>query len=265
MSFKQIGCILAMKTAIFCLTRGYPNPAMYSRLVTRNMSIRKLIGTGSDIILFHEGNISPGHRQLVESKTPELKIKWVEVPFRFPTDVPLPHETLVTFYDGSCYPGYHLMCEFHTCDVWDHLKDYDVVLRVDEDCILQGDWSNVFNEVSEEIPYRTPMFDVEIHALTNKTLPEWLGKDAVFYDESMPYTNVFVSRMDIWHRPDIRAWTESVRASRGCIKYRWGDAPIHGIILKKFGIGHGTMDGYDYYHGSHNRHVTSTKSEHVQG
>ena len=264
MSFKQIDCILAMKTAIFCLTRGYQNPAMYSRLVTRNMSIRKLIGTGSDMILFHEGNISRGHQQLVESKTPELKIKWVEVPFRFPTDVPLPHETLVTFYDGSCYPGYHLMCEFHTCDVWDHLKDYDVVLRVDEDCILQGDWSNVFNEVSEEIPYRTPMFDVEIHALTNKTLPEWLGKDAVFYDESMPYTNVFVSRMDILRRPDIRAWTESVRASRGCIKYRWGDAPIHGIILKKFGIGHGIMEGYDYYHGSHNRHVSSTKSEHVQ-
>jgi hypothetical protein len=27
--------------------------------------------------------------------------------------------------------------------------------------------------------------------------------------------------------------------------------------LKKFGIGHGTMDGYNYYHGSHDRHVAN--------
>lgn len=256
-----------MKTAVFCLTRGYPNPAMYSRLVTRNMSIRKLIGTEPDILLFHEGNVSPGHQQFVVSKTPELKIKWIAVPFHFPRDVSLAHETLATFYDGSCYPGYHLMCEFHTCDVWDHLKDYDVVLRVDEDCILEsGPWSNVFSCVSPEIPYRTPMFDVETHKLTNDTFSEWLADDSKFYDKSMPYTNVFVSRMDIWSRPDVRAWIERVRESRGCIKYRWGDAPLHGVILKKFGIPHGTMDGYEYYHGSHNLHVNSSaKTEHVQG
>ena len=247
-----------MKTAVFCLTRGYQNPAMYSRLITRNMSIQKLIGTFPDLVLFHEGNISPVHRQFIESKTPAMKFKWIQVPFSFPTDVPLPPETISTFYDGSCYPGYHVMCEFHTCDVWDYLKDYDVVLRVDEDCILQSEkWSGVFDCVSIETPYRTPMFDIEIHDLTNKTLPEWLGEDAHLYDRTMPYTNVFVSRMDIWNRSDLRQWIETVRQSRGCIKYRWGDAPLHGVILKKFGIGHGVMNGYDYYHGSHNRHVTS--------
>jgi len=88
-----------MKTAVFCLTRGYQNPAMYSRLITRNMSIQKLIGTFPDLVLFHEGNISPGHRQFIETKTPAMKFKWIQVPFSFPTDVPLPTETINTFYD----------------------------------------------------------------------------------------------------------------------------------------------------------------------
>lgn len=247
-----------MKTAIFCLTRGYPHPFLYSRLVARNKSIEKFIGESSDLVLFHEGNVSSEHQRIVESETPNLKFKWIQIPFEFPRDVPLPHETISTFHDGRCYPGYHVMCEFHTCDVWDHLKNYDVVLRVDEDCILESEkWVDVFECVSPEVPYRTPMFDVETHELTNATLPMWLGEDADFYDQTMPYTNVFVTRMDVWNREDVRAWIECVRESRGCIKYRWGDHVLHSVILKKFGIGHGTMDGYSYYHGSHDRHVAN--------
>jgi hypothetical protein len=150
------------------------------------------------------------------------------------------------------------MCEFHTCDVWDHLKDYDVVLRVDEDCILESEkWANVFECVSTDVPYRTPMFDIETHELTNATLPEWLGEDAEFYDQTMPYTNVFLTRMDIWNREDVRTFIKCIRESQGCIKYRWGDHVLHSVILKKFGIGHGTLDGYTYYHGSHDRHVAN--------
>jgi hypothetical protein len=231
---------------------------MYSRLVARNNSIEKFIGGSPEIVLFHEGNVAPEHQRLIEAETPSLKFTWIQIPFQFPRDVPLPHETISTFHDGRCYPGYHVMCEFHTCDVWDHLKDYDVVLRVDEDCILESEkWTDVFTCVSPEVPYRTPMFDVETHELTNATLPVWLGEDSGFYDQTMPYTNVFVTRMDVWNREDVRAWIERVRESRGCIKYRWGDHVLHSIILKKFGIGHGTMDGYNYYHGSHDRHVTN--------
>jgi len=229
---------------------------MYSRLAARNKSIEKFIGGSSDLVMFHEGNIHPDHQRIIEAETPTLKFKWIQVPFQFPGDVQLPDETINTFRDGRCYPGYHVMCEFHTCDVWDHLKDYAVVLRVDEDCILESEkWAYVFECVSPEVPYRTPMFDVETHEMTNMTLPMWLGEDAGFYDQTMPYTNVFVTRMDVWNREDVQAWIERVRESRGCIKYRWGDHVLHSVILKKFGIGHGTMDGYNYYHGSHDRHV----------
>lgn len=246
-----------MKTAIFCLTRGYHQKERYNSLIERNKSIEKYIGTESDIILFEEGNV---HREYIESQTPNLRIQWIVIPFQFPRDISLPAETLKTFYDGSCYPGYHLMCEFHTCHVWNYLKDYDVVLRVDEDCILTSDtWKNVFTTVNSDIPYRSPLFvENETHEMTIATLPKWLGEEFYeTYDKKMPYTNVYVTYMEMWKRPDIRNWLDQVKAVGGCLKYRWGDHILHGIVLKKFGIGHGTMPGYTYYHGSHDCHVTS--------
>jgi len=244
--------------ACFCLTRGYANPIMYSRLIARNKSIVERFDSTIDIILFHEGNIIPDHQAFVASQTPGASLKWIQVPFYFPKIEKLPEETLKTFYDGSCYPGYHAMCNFHMCEVWDYLKDYEVVLRIDEDCILHGsEWSNIFSTVTPELPYRTVMFDTETHDLTNRTLPEWLGDDAKYYDRSLPYTNVFVSRMDVWLRPEVREWIDRVRESQGCFKYRWGDAPLHGVALKKFGIASGLLEGYKYYHGSHDRIVTS--------
>jgi len=244
-----------MKTAVFCLTRGYQNPALYSRLISRNESIARFL-KNAEVILFHEGNVSPEHQKFISSRTPELNIKWIQVPWVFPGDIPIPEESVRTFYDGSCYPGYHLMCEFHSCDVWDHLKEYDIVLRVDEDCILTSPkWSNVF-ESMDSYDYLTPMYDVETHDLTNKTLPEWLGPDAHYYDRSMPYTNVFISKTAPWFRDDVQEWLKKLKESHGCIKYRWGDHVLHSVVLKKFGISHGTLDGYSYYHGSHNRYVS---------
>lgn len=246
-----------MKTAVFCLTRGYNNPVMYTRLLSRNESIARFLKDESpDIVMFHEGNVTTEHQKMIESRTPELNFRWIQIPWIFPENVPLPSATINTFYNGSCYPGYHLMCEFHTCDVWDYLKDYDIVLRVDEDCVLtSSNWRTVFQSL-DEFDYRTPMFDIETHDLTNSTLPRWLGPDSHYYDRSMPYTNVFVTKMAPWLREDVQDWLKKVRESKGCLLYRWGDHVMQGIALKKFGISNSTLEDFSYYHGSHNRHVS---------
>lgn len=243
-----------MKTAVFCLTRGYNNPALYSRLISRNESIYHFLKHESpDMVMFHEGNVSIEHQKMIESSTP-LTFKWIQIPWEFPR-IPLPVETVSTFYDGRCYPGYHLMCQFHTCDVWDYLKDYDIVLRVDEDCILKSPkWEHVFKSM-ENTEYRTPMFDIETHELTNATLPLWLEDDSHYYDRTMPYTNIFISKIAPWLREDVQDWLKKVRTSNGCIMYRWGDHVMQGIALKKFNISSSTLDGFSYYHGSHDRHV----------
>jgi hypothetical protein len=228
---------------------------MYQKLIYRNKSIAGLFGSNVDCIIFHEGNVPDDHQSYIQYYTPELKIKWIQVPLYFP-QIQVPEETMRTFYDGSCYPGYHAMCNFHMCDVWNYLKGYEVIFRVDEDCVLHGtNWSGIFETVSPEVPYKTVMFDVETHELTNKTLPGWLGPDAKYYDESMPYTNVFVSRTDVWFRPEVQEWIEKLKQSHGCFAYRWGDAPLHGVALKKFGIASELLKGFEYYHGSHDRLV----------
>ena len=241
-----------MSNAIFCLTRGYPGrQMMYGRLIERNTAIKNCIGTQWPLVIFHEGNISENDQQFIQKFTTDLKIRWVAVSLQFLNGPDVPEETIRTFYDGSCYPGYHCMCEFHMCDVWDHLKEFDKVLRIDEDCIINGAWIDIFDSVTDETPYSTPTFDVETHELTNKTIGEWCPE----YDKSMPYTNVFIAKMSMWLREDIRNFTNEIKKNRGCIKFRWGDAPIHGLILKKFSVPYAIMKKYAYFHGSHNRMV----------
>jgi hypothetical protein len=246
-----------MKKAIFCLTRGYPHGMMYGFLVRRNLSISQYLkNENADILLFHEGNIPVEHQQFIQKQTPDLPLKWIRVPWNFPWDMgDIPEQVMDTFRSGGCYPGYHLMCHFHSCEVWDYLKEYDVVLRVDEDCILTSPkWENVFQELGD-VDYRTCRYETEIHVLTKEKLPEWLGEDSKYYDNQFPYTNVFITKMKPWLREDVQAWIKKLRDSKNCLRYRWGDLPIHGVMLKKFAISNSLLEGYSYYHGSHKTEI----------
>ena len=123
-----------MKNVVFCLTRGYPMEHMYSKLVTRNQAIAKYLGQeeNMDTLIFHEGNIPEMHQKYIEAQTPELKFKWVQIPWEFP-NIEMPVPVYETFFNGLCYPGYHLMCQFHSTEVWQYLREYDIALRVDEE------------------------------------------------------------------------------------------------------------------------------------
>lgn len=232
---------------------------MYSKLIARNQSIAQYLRDepNMDILIFHEGNIPDHHQKYIEAQTPDLTFKWVQIPWEFP-NIEMPVPVYETFFNGLCYPGYHLMCQFHSTEVWEYLRDYDIALRVDEDCVLTSpNWSNVFKSLDDGFDYKTPMYDVEIHDWTNNMLPRWLGEDACYYDETLPYTNVFVTRVAPWFREDVQEWLQKLRESKNCVRLRWGDHAIHSVVLKKFKFKNTTLDGYSYFHGSHNRNVTA--------
>ena len=130
------------KKVICCLTRGYPHPQMYERLINRNRLIYEKIikhTTDIDVVLFHEGNIPEPAQEFIKHHSFDMDIKFVKVPFTFPQEIDIPAESMKTFQDGTCYPGYHLMCQFNFCGIWSVVNDYDTVIRIDEDCMLISD------------------------------------------------------------------------------------------------------------------------------
>ena len=66
---------MSTKSAIVVLTRGYANITQYHFLIKRNLAIAKHIGImhETDILIFHEGNITQTHQQYISSFTPVLR------------------------------------------------------------------------------------------------------------------------------------------------------------------------------------------------
>lgn len=241
--------------AIFCLTRGYQNVAMYWKLIKRNRSIVKSIGTEHDLLVFHEGNISDEHQRYIQNETPELRMTWIAVPWYFPQNFQLPSQSMETWRDGSCYPGYHLMCHFHTCDVWNYIKSYEKVLRIDEDCFLEGDWSGIFDTIDERTPFRaaeggTPTWGM--HSLSDVSLQEHFP-EVDMKQLSVFSTQVFVSFTDFWYSPKVVEYINKFTQFDGSRKWRWGDQETYAIMFKTCNINAGLFKGFRYYHESHQK------------
>lgn len=210
-----------MKTAIFCLTRGYPYIQYYTKLLERNKQIAKNFSKEEvDMILFHEGNIPFEHQQFIQLHC-DLPLKFVTIPFSFPKSIEVPYETYKTFTDGSCYPGYHLMCEFNTCFVWDHLKGYDIGFRIDEDCILISEnWNERLQEfIQSNDVFITPGYHKgqrDYHVMTNETLPNFLvsvfGTDTMY--NNTPCSNLYITKLAFWDKPEVRDFLKKLKCPK---------------------------------------------------
>jgi hypothetical protein len=244
-------------SVIFCLTRGYPELAFYQRLVIRNNHIARVL-PGIPLLLFHQGNIHEIHQEFIKQSTPSLDITFVRVPFDLRPGQTFHKKSIETFQDGSCYPGYHLMCEFNTCHVWKYIKNYNIGIRIDEDCFLDldTDWKKMIAdfEHSDDV-FRCPSFaERDSHELTNETLLPFLnekyGTDS--YYKSACASNLYMTKTDFWKRHDVLEFLDDIERSEGCIMYRWGDAPLIDIALNMFApADYSVLHGAKYYHESH--------------
>jgi len=67
--------------AIVALAKGKVEKRQYRGLVKHNKAVERLLWTPnvSDVIIFHEGNIPIEHQQYVQSMTPALPLKFINV------------------------------------------------------------------------------------------------------------------------------------------------------------------------------------------
>jgi len=247
-----------MKAAIVCLTRGYGNVLQYETLIKRNHKLFNNFNKRYDypLIIFHEGNISPIHQNYIEKNSCDQKLIFVDIQDEFTWP-----EEIKQIRDNRFNLGYRMMCRFHSYFIWEHLKEYDYVLRVDEDGFIKKLDYNIFEHMIEKnLDYMTCRFMEEYHSLTNDTLPQaceklldnWTVKD---YNQNekfwIPYTNLYTVKVSFFMQEKVQSFLKSLTMDPNFLMNRWGDAPVHGITLKAFGAKTNFIEDCIYEHGSH--------------
>ena len=224
-----------MNAAIVALTRGYPdNKSHYDKLIKRNQSIFENIvslrSTPIDMVLFHEGNISLEDQQYIESFYPET-IKFKDVSKYF-------QKSSLKLRGEEKFPlGYRQMCRFNMFHIWEEVKDYSYILRIDEDIEILNIDPNAFEYMkANEIHYMTGRFTKETHRLTNITLPNYLIENTdmdvkKIYNHKNPYTNLYASSVSFWRTPEIYSILKKIALTDSQIINRWGDHTVQGLLL----------------------------------
>ena len=245
-----------MSKAIVVLTRGYDKISMYNKLILRNVNILKNLNDLSiEIIIFHEGNILKNQQIYIESQTPVLNIKFINIKEkgRAFTD----KSYIKRSPECSRYPiGYCHMCSFWFVDFWNYLEDYDYILRIDEDCSIDFNIKDVYNTLEEKVAcYGTWVRDDEdyvkrLHEFNLKyfkinNLPMYSSIDENYYDkingtfwnskETGPYTNIIgLNLSKLRNNENMKKYIETIKYSDFIYIYRWGDLPLWGTVLKYF-------------------------------
>ncbi len=271
-----------MKNVIAVLTRGYDNTKDYENLIIRNQCIALNFyfkvddPYNYDIIIFHEGNIRKDQQNYVQAQTPLLPMKFIAV----------------KFYDGSkmkknyelCAPnkktesmsnGYKNMCYFWSIDFMEYLKDYDYMIRIDEDCHLKNIDTNIINEYKKKnIYFGSGFYQKTIVNENRQTVsgidyPETLTGMKELFDTFVkdlnispfntnvteaPYTNVMIVCVSYFREhPQVQEILHRIKRSNCIFSNRWGDLSIWGYLLNYFvDPKHYIKEPrISYYHGSH--------------
>jgi hypothetical protein len=252
------------KAAIVLLTRGYPRLEYYQKLVTRNIHIydnfNRHLEEQYPLIIFHEGNISEEHQTAIIDSSRNQDITFVSIgkDFTWPENVPMQ-----TIQDNGFHPGYRLMCRFNCYQIWKYVKDYDYILRIDEDTYIGELKYDLFQYMQDNnLDYMVSRFCEETHKLTNETIPavahellgdRWTEDMYNQHDLWVPYTNLYAAKTSLFLQQDVQIFLRKLCNNPMFLTHRWGDHVVMGIVLKAFSskdkVTH--IHNFQYMHGSH--------------
>jgi hypothetical protein len=239
---------------IAVLTRGYNNLEDYSLLIRRNKCIENnLINKNTDNLIFHEGNISEEQQKYIQTQTPNLNIIFKEILFDKEKEKIKIEEAHRFSY------GYRHMCSFWFVDFWNYVKNYDYLLRIDEDCFINFNIDEIFNNL------KTKLFISGRQSFDHKFVTIGLNQFSLNFFKSPipkrpygPYTNIFgLSLTQLRQNEQLFQYIQSVDESQMIYKRRWGDLPLWGeVIFYIFGDESLYITPkLKYYHESHKLNV----------
>ena len=238
-------------SVIFCLTRGYfgLQKYRYLKLILRNYLISKALKSTNktfDSVIFHEGNISRLDQFLIKLFSLNFQIKFKAISNYFENYLPSSAPNIA----GSSL-GYIMMCRFQYGKVWEYLKVYEIVVRVDDDCFISE-----IPILKENQIFVCAGISEENHQVTNESFFNYLEtlKLENFYDHKFPYTNLYATRNSFWQQESVKIFLDRILDDPKSLSHRWGDLPVIGVALKAFGdwqYNENILLNFNYNHYSH--------------
>ena len=245
------------KHAIAVLTRGYDTPEKYKDLMARNRSLEAFHQANPeyDVLIFHEGNITETQQTYLQSKT-KIPLTFKTVAFQ-QTVANNPQCPNTPLSDSFSY-GYKNMCRFWSITFLEQLKEYDYVIRLDEDCVLTKMNSDLIKEYA-----RDKIYFSSAHYQTEDA-PEVVMGMKEFFDTRMeeripppvrmPYTNLMIVNIPFFRQhKKIQELLSQIDESQCIFSNRWGDLPIWGYLLSYWVPPEHVKEDktISYHHGSH--------------
>jgi hypothetical protein len=252
-----------MRSCIAVLTRGYSDISGYDLLIKRNLAIQmNLCNKSIDILIFHEGNITGEHQSHIIDKTPCLEIHFINVNngLAFKS-----HKSEIEFDPGTSLfgIGYRHMCSFWFVDFWNFVKNYDYLLRIDEDCFVNCNIDEIFLKLTDHLFITGTYFNDEqfvtrgLNDFSLQFMNHYANCEFKPRLPSGPYTNLFGISLKIRNNDLFQKYVNEVDISNKIYERRWGDLPLWGEVIEYI-FGQGTIlvdKTIKYYHESHNLQV----------
>jgi len=254
------------KNAIVVLTRGYTNILQYKTLINRNISISKNLNLVEqetiDILIFHEGNILQHHQLYISRFTPNLKLFFINIKeYAFKQD-----KKYIQVYQPTSTFGlnYRHMCSFWFVDFWNYVEEYNKIIRIDEDCIIDFNISEIFCMLQSKVAiygmwtkdddFVTSGLNDFTRVFLKENIPDLNNHYIIKHNPSGPYTNVFCLNLtQLRDNKLIQKYIKEVKLSNCIYKFRWGDLPLWGEVLFYLcdPSSYIKTNKIKYFHGSH--------------
>ena len=158
------------------------------------------------------------------------------------------------------------MCSFWFVDFWNFVTNYEQVIRIDEDCIIDFRCEDIFNLLDENTVsvYGGELEDQEFVTVgLNEFTLNFLKTEKQIgapRNPIGPYTNVIAFNLrELRNNSLLLNYIDRVRDSNRIYSHRWGDLPLWGEALHYFfpENSHYSSEMIQYYHGSHSVFVGS--------
>jgi len=269
MNSTEIGTM--NRNAVTILTRGYTDNDKYLSLINRNKGISKhLDDKSTDILIFHEGNITESQQIFIKQQTPELKIIFVNV-----TEHAFKKEYEIhKWYEPTNLPifpmGYRHMCHFWFIDFIKFCDNYDYIIRIDEDCFIDFNIDEVFSLLRDKLLVAGTIDrddEYVTHGLNDFTLQflrQHNFRDLKPKLPSGPYTNIFaLNLLRVRSNVLLQKYMEAIDKSNNIYIYRWGDLPLWGESMHYIFSPNDVLitPKIKYFHGSLRKYVNGSSEQ----